>query len=412
MNRLIIIAGNMLTCFGNSMYVVALLVFITAVHPRPFNIGAIQAAAHLPILLFGVFGGILADRTQRPGIIAGTDMARGIFLLTAAVVLANFEIDNPLIVFLPLVFLNAVMQAFFSPAVMSYILDQKSGRVDLLSLRVGTGHLSSLAGQLLGAALYPTFGLIPLLLINSVCFFASGISEVFLKELPFHARQKKIHRLPPVRSFSVLIKDFLELNRRGAPVLLYPGMQAVNTLVLLNLPFFFTERLDLNAQFIGYGLASLLGGSILSGMVLGLSGLAIRVGNRSTQGAALVFAAVCIAAGAIRFDSGARLSLFMLFLFLVVAGACQGWIHLVTVHLVYWKGDEETAAGRQGLLESAAVAIVPVGYLLSVAAASLFPLDTPWLLWIAAGLSISIVGFGRCRRAGHWWSILVARNNR
>ena len=80
---------------------------------------------------------------------------------------------------MPLVFFNAVMQAFFSPAVISYILDQKSERVDLLSLRVGTGHLSSLAGQLLGAALYPAFGLIPLLLINSACFFASGISEVF-----------------------------------------------------------------------------------------------------------------------------------------------------------------------------------------------------------------------------------------
>ncbi len=400
MNRLIIIAGNMLTCFGNSMYVVALLVFITAVHPHPFNIGAIQAAAHLPILLFGVFGGILADRTQRPVIIAGTDMARGLFLLTAAAVLANFDVGNPLIVFLPLVFLNAVMQAFFSPAVISYILDQKSERVDLLSLRVGTGHLSSLAGQLLGAALYPAFGLIPLLLINSACFFASGISEVFLKELPFRARREKIRRLSPVRSFSVLAKDFLGLKRKGAPVFLYLGMQAVNTLVLLNLPFFFTERLGLSAQFIGYGLAALLGGSILSGMVLGLSGLAVRVGNRSTQAAALVFAAVCIAAGAIRFDSGRLASLFMLLLFLVAAGACQGWIHLVTVHLVYWKGNEERAAGRQGLLESAAVAVVPFGYMLSAAAASLFPLDTPWLLWIAAGLSIGIVGFERRRRVG------------
>ncbi len=76
MNKAIIIAGNIVTSFGNSMYVVALLIYITETRPHPFNVGSIQAAAYLPVALFGIYGGILADSRGRPGIIAGTDLIR------------------------------------------------------------------------------------------------------------------------------------------------------------------------------------------------------------------------------------------------------------------------------------------------------------------------------------------------
>ncbi|OQX28736.1 MAG: hypothetical protein B0D92_07355 [Spirochaeta sp. LUC14_002_19_P3] len=381
MNRVIVIAGNMATSFGNSMYVVALLVFIAAEHPSPLNIGAVQVAAHLPILLFGAFGGLLADRGRRPWIISGTDMARGLCLLSAAVILGF--VKNPLFVLLPLVFFNASMQAFFSPAVISYVLDLKRGRMDLLSLRTGSGHLASLGGQLAGAALYPLLGLIPLLIINGLGFLLSGVSEMFLHHLPGGNASR------PRGEFPRLLKSFFNLCRGRVPVFLYLGMQAVNTLLMVSLPFFLTRRLGLDARFLGYALAALLGGSILSGMFLGLSGLAAEMSTLSAYGAALIFAVLCAAASLLPAGSGV-----LLFALLVSAGACQGWIYLLTVHKLYQSGAGSGAASRQGMLEAAAAGVLPIGYGLSTAAAMLFPLDTPWLLRIAAVLAACMGGAG------------------
>ncbi len=294
------------------------------------------------------------------------------------------------------------MQAFFSPALISYILDLKQNKTDLLSLRTGSGHLAALTGQALGAALYPAYGLVPLLLINSLCFFGSGISELFLRESGKRPKMSPGVKAVSGRKLSELSKDFFSLDKKGVPLYLYLGMQGINCLLVLNIPFLLTKRLGFPVQFIGYGLAGLLGGSILSGLFLGLTGMARKAGSLSAHGASLLFAGLCLTAGVLPSGKSSSGSFLIPLLLLVAAGSCQGWIHLVTIHEVNRRGESSSRASRQGFLEAAAAAVLPAGYLISAGAASLLPLDTPWLMRTAAALSggLAILSLWRSRRAG------------
>lgn len=387
---LLIIIGNMATSFGNSMYVVALIIFASDKFNEPLYIGFIQTAAYLPVALFSLHGGRLADRSRRPLIIAGTDLARGIFLFSGAMLLSAFTGIQPFIILIPMVFFNSVMQAHFSPAVISFVLDQKRTKWDLLSLRTGSGHLASLAGQTLGALLYPFTGLIPLLLINSACFTASGISELFLKENQLRGNAEKTYVSRNKIDIFKTVKDFIDLDKKGPPVFLYLGMQAVNSMIVLNLPFFITRRLGFETGYIGYGLAGLLGGSILSGLFMGITGLAGKVKSITTAAAAGSAALVYLLASTILIREPGKFNFLIPFALLICSGALMGWIHLVTIHQVYIKGPRGSAASRQGFLEAAATAVLPLSYILTGIVASKIPLDTPWILRAAGVIALII----------------------
>ncbi len=103
-----------------------------------------------------------------------------------------------------------------------------------------------------------------MLTINSVCFFISGLSELFLKETP--ERVKRSISKEGKITLKEVAEEFLTFERKGEPVLLYFGLQAVNSMVIVNLPFFITERLGYDSYYIGFALAALLGGSIVSGI--------------------------------------------------------------------------------------------------------------------------------------------------
>ncbi len=384
MNAVLIIMGNMLTSLGNSMYVVALIIFVSDTYPDPLYIGLIQAAVYLPVILFSLEGGKRADRSRRPPLIAGTDLIRSLFLAAGAMLLSGVANIHPLAVILPMVFLNAVMQAHFSPAVISFILDQKKTKIDLLGLRTGSGHLASLAGQSLGALLYPVLGLVPTLFTNSLCFLTSGISELFLTETEARCLKTDKEIASKKITLSSVIGEFKDLDKKNVPVLLYIGMQAVNSLIILNLPFFITRRLGFESRYIGYGLAALMGGSILIGFIVGISGLATRVSSKTTIAAAGIAFIVYIFAARLSFINPVGLDFFLPCILLIICGASLGWIHLVTVHQVFTNGPPNSAATRQGFLEAVATAVLPVSYIIGGLLASKLSLDTPWMLRLAA----------------------------
>ncbi len=107
------------------MYLVALLVFVTTRFPHPVNIALVQTAAYLPIVLFSIPAGFLADRSARVPIIAGTDFLKALFLSACAMALMKARNVPPLAFIIPMLFLNGTMQAFFSPSVISFILDSR-----------------------------------------------------------------------------------------------------------------------------------------------------------------------------------------------------------------------------------------------------------------------------------------------
>ncbi len=406
-NSILVIAGNSITGLGNSMYLVALLAFVTTEMPHPANIGFLQAAAYIPIVLFSVTAGFFADRGRRVAIIAGSDLLRSLFLSLCALSLLTMPAVHPLVFIIPMVFLNGVMQSFFMPAVISFILDYQRytsagesstpsvrRRPDLLSLRTGSGHLASLLGQSIGAGLYVALGIVPMLFINAASFLLSGVSELFLTD------SRKEKPAGGVRhSFKGVLHELYRAESEGAPILLYLVAQAAGAAVLVNLPFFLTQRHLFPPSYLGFAMAALFGGSILSGIFLGMRGT--RPGAASGYIAAIVSAAGLVGAGLLPGGNGPG-GIALLLPFLMLSGAGMGWLHIVTLHWVYYLGRQGSAASRQGFLEAAGTAVLPASYLASGFVFERLPLDTPWVLrTVGAAMLVLSVYFLVQKRASH-----------
>jgi len=392
MAAVLIVLGNMVTGFGNSVYLVALLVAASRFAPGPLNIALIQASAYLPVFVLSIWGGSIADRINRGGIIAGTDLARTLFLVAAGIALSRFGNSALMPVVIPLVLANAAMQALFTPAVISLSLDlqrSRGYRLDLLSLRTAGGHLASLAGQILGGFLSIRYGLVTLLYANGLVFLLSALSEIWLIG---PARRDRLFESNPVPKEEIspglapLFAELRQANNRGAPLSLYLAFQVSAAFMVVSLPTFLSVRLGLGAENMGLCLAALLGGSILSALLMSGFGSRWPLKRQTVLARAGLFAAAGAAVGAGLLENPV---IWPLLILLFVSGMVAGYLHIVTLHLVYRLGEGGSAARRQGAVEAAATGSILLGYIAGGLLATALAGHIEWMFRLAALFLVS-----------------------
>ncbi|MFD6418483.1 MFS transporter [Streptomyces sp. NPDC060194] len=91
--RLLWIQG-LIVNFGSGMALVALPLQIAHLTDSPLAVGAMGAVELVPLIVFGLYGGALADSVDRRKVILATEAALG---LLALVLLANALLDEPLL---------------------------------------------------------------------------------------------------------------------------------------------------------------------------------------------------------------------------------------------------------------------------------------------------------------------------
>ncbi|MEV0095266.1 MFS transporter [Streptomyces sp. NPDC050738] len=91
--RLLWVQG-LITNFGSSMAMVALPLQIAHLTDSPAAVGAMGAVELVPLIVFGLYGGALADSVDRRKMILGTEAALGVL---AMVLLANALLPDPLL---------------------------------------------------------------------------------------------------------------------------------------------------------------------------------------------------------------------------------------------------------------------------------------------------------------------------
>jgi len=394
-NPALLLSGALVTNFGNSMYVVALFSFLSQEYPRPLFLGLIQGASYVPVVIFSFYAGATADRSYRPWIIGGTDLFRFLSFALSAVLLTGLKNIHPMVILLPMVFFNGIMQAWFTPATVSYALDLndkgKRGGIDIFSLRTGISHMASLAGQGVGALWYSLWGMAPLLGLGALAFGLSGISEFFLKDrhrprrLIFPKREKK------TKGLIELMGLMRTLEARGAGILLLLGVQGINSMVIINLPFFLTRRLGYHQAFLGYAMASLFGGSIVMGFIMSLSQ---RLKKLSTARAVVIlYGGILLVVSVI--SPGQRILLLSL---LFLGGMSVAFLYLFTLHKSHSLAGQTRGASLQGGFEALNAAVLPFFYMINSVIAGLFPLDSPWIIRCMGGLALALV-LWRAKRA-------------
>jgi len=178
-------AGQLISMIGSGVTAFALAVFVYQDTGEVAHLAWIAAAAYLPHVLIGPYGGVLADRLDRRLLMIGADA--GAALASAAMLAcASAGLLGPWTAAL-LVAASAACNALQWPAHESSIvalvpvpqLGRASGLVELA--RGG----SQLLAPLLAGALLPAIGLTGILVVD-LASFAAGVIPLVLVRIPPH----------------------------------------------------------------------------------------------------------------------------------------------------------------------------------------------------------------------------------
>lgn len=183
-NMILLIQGQLATNIGNQIYDVALLLWLKELTGSAALMGLALLATNLPEALLAPLGGKIADRRGGVPTMVGADLAAGIVMAgVLAAVLLGAGTGATVVALCLGNLLLGVCGACFAPAVTSLI----PRLVELRHLaransaqqfgRVG----GKLLGQGLGGFVFAALGPMGALALNAGSFFASGLSEWFIR---------------------------------------------------------------------------------------------------------------------------------------------------------------------------------------------------------------------------------------
>ncbi len=182
-NLMLLVTGQIVSNIGNYVFKTSIawyLMSLLSSKNSGFYIAIFMSCLLVPTLVFGPFSGVIADKFDRKKIIIGTDLIRGMLMLTLASL--NYFKLMSLGVLFTITFICAFFETFFNPSVIASVpnLVSKENLTKANSLNSMSWKLSSLIGISVSGFLFHYFGISGVLLINGISFILSGISEMFI----------------------------------------------------------------------------------------------------------------------------------------------------------------------------------------------------------------------------------------
>jgi MFS family permease len=288
--------GQLISQIGTWMQRIGQSWLIMQLTDSAFLLGLITTLQFLPILIFAIFGGALADRLPKRRTMIFTQSAMALQALVLAALVWSHQVRYWHVAVLAL--LLGLTNTLDTPVMQAFTVDMVEGREDLrnaIALNSATNNGARLLGPAISGLMVATYGPALAFFVNGVSFLAVIVALLAMRAngLPIPRQQRKI--LQDVREGLVFIYRtplILFLNL----LLLIMGMFVINWSVLI--PMLASGVLGLDAQ--GYGmLMSALGAGALAGAVM----LAAQTGSHKVNINPLITAclALCLATGLMYF---------------------------------------------------------------------------------------------------------------
>ncbi|HKH14667.1 MAG TPA: MFS transporter [Solirubrobacterales bacterium] len=285
-------AGQLVSLTGNWMQIVAEMWLILSLTGSGVAVGITSALQFLPFLLFGAFGGLLADRFPKRGllIVTQTLMALPALALWAA---TEGGAVTPWLIWV-LVFVRGTVNAVDNPTRQSFAMEMVGHErvVNAVSLNNALIHSARILGPAGAGVLIATLGVGPCFLLNALSFGAMivalrGMDPAELRPAPVATRGRGAVRA-----------GFRYVARTPALAIPLAMMAVVGTL-----GYNFQVILPLLARFSfdgGAATYTALAVAMGAGSVVGalVAGARERVGPRLLIAAAFGFGAVALLAAA------------------------------------------------------------------------------------------------------------------
>lgn len=267
----LMIIGQIISLFGNSILRFSLSLFVLDQTGSAAAFGGILAISMIPTVLLSPFGGMLADRVNKRNIMVALDFTTAAVIAVYALFFVNSESLLPIGTAMVLL---SVIQSFYQPSVQASIpsltSDENLARANGTVVQVNA--LSNLLGPIIGGFLYGFLHIETILFVSGVCFFLSATMEIFL-HIPFVRRENSGKILHTVRDDLSHALRFLTHDNPQLFKLL--GVIAalnlfLSALVMVGLPYLIKIYLGLSSELYGFAEGALAVGSILGGCLAGV----------------------------------------------------------------------------------------------------------------------------------------------
>lgn len=275
-----VVIGQIISLFGNAILRFALPLYLLRETNSSSLFGAVTACSFIPMVIFSLFGGIIADRKNKRNIMVVLDFA------TAAVILIfSFALGKVLLVPLMIAVLMILygISGIYQPAVQASIplitekemLMQGNAVINMVST------LAGLLGPIIGGILFGAFGIMPILYISVGCFVFSAVMEIFI-HIPFEKNTDGKSVLGAVGSD---LSDSFKFIKNEKPIFLSVlGILALFNLILsavmiVGIPIIVVQILGMSDTALGITQGAMGLGGLAGGIIAGAAAEKIRLKN-------------------------------------------------------------------------------------------------------------------------------------
>ncbi len=181
-NLLLVVLGQFVSGFGTMMQSFALSLYVLRRTGSAALFSSVLVVSVIPRILITPIAGVITDRFSRKKMIVLMDFASSLTVGIFCIVYIITGELNMLSIYI-LALLLATISSFFSPSMGAIIPDivKRENLADANSIRALPESILSLLSPLAAGLLFGIFGLLPIMIVNAISFFASAVSEMFIK---------------------------------------------------------------------------------------------------------------------------------------------------------------------------------------------------------------------------------------
>ena len=165
-------AGQIISLSGNWMQLVAEIWLVLQLTGSGVAVGLTTASQFAPILLFGAYGGLLADRFDKRKLLMITQCAMAIPALALLALSVSGTVEVWMVI--ALAFVRGSVNALDNPARQSFVVEMVGANrvVNAVSLNSVIVHCARMIGPALAGILIASAGVEPCFLLNALSFVA------------------------------------------------------------------------------------------------------------------------------------------------------------------------------------------------------------------------------------------------
>ena len=275
-----VVIGQIISLFGNAILRFALPLYLLRETNSSSLFGAVTASSFIPMIIFTLLGGVIADRKNKRNIMVILDFTTAAIILLFIPMLGKVPIVPLMIAVLMILF---GISGAYQPAVQARIplLTEKETLMKGNAVINMVSTLSGLLGPIIGGILFGSFGILPILFISTGCFVFSAVMEIFI-HIPY---VKQSDNKSVLRAAGFDLRECLAYVKNDKPIFLSVlVILALFNLVLsaamvVGIPIMVVQVLEMSDTALGITEAAMGLGGLAGGIIAGTAAQKMKLKN-------------------------------------------------------------------------------------------------------------------------------------